>query len=220
MRYLRMMLDLAWLASSFVLLTVWVTTVTLGPAGILAIVAFATLMPLLFAVEGLELAVTALLHRPADVHGGALAELTRIRNDAKFSFFPHRQLFVVVSIVTLTLVNTFDAVYVPGVGRVADGAVLFAFNLAFSTLSVLLLAQIPSKRLALVDPARFFRATWLVCIAVRWVGETRLTEPAETLVRLLMKLLRYPTEARRLREPLTVQYDSIDDCWLIVVPER
>jgi CBS domain containing-hemolysin-like protein len=221
MRATKFMLDCMWYGTYAALFGIWVVSIfELGRAGAVPLFTCVILIPLLFALEGLELAITALLDRSASVHGRAGSELARIQKDKLFGFFSNRELFVVVGIVLLTSVGSLDAVYVPGRGWISDHLVTFSFNLAFSTLVVLLVSQIPSKRLALQDPERFYRSTWPICVAVRWVGASRITQPGEALSRVLSSFLGYPARRRTLAPTLAMHYDSIDGCWCITSSDQ
>lgn len=214
---MKFALTAIWSALFAVIFAIWVVTASqLGIAGLWSALAVLLIIPPLFVVEGLELAVAALLGRKVNLHGGAGRELDRLQKDRSFNFFPARQAFVVVGISVVTIFTSFDAIYIPGLGWITDYNAPFWFNLTFVTLMVLLLAQVPSKRLALQDPELFYRHTWAVCTVVRWLGKTRLTEPAEIIVRVLARILKYPARPRRAPPDVRLYFDSIDNCWLII----
>jgi len=203
--------------------TIWIATaIGFGWAGLISIVAFVTIIPLLLAVEGLELAVASLLGSSVSLSPAAARELAQIKANPALPFFPNRQLAVVSSIVLLTMASGFDQIYVPSVGWVSDYNLPTIFNIIFPTQTVLLFAQVPGKMLALYAPGRFFEQTWWICVGVRWVGSLEMTSPAEPLTQSLAVILGYPVQhtspapETRLVYPV---YDYIDGEWYYVVPE-
>jgi hypothetical protein len=198
---------------------VWICTITgVGWSGLISFIAFVTIIPLLLAVEGLELSVASLLSSKANLSARAARELDLIKADPTLPFFPNRQFFVVASIVLLTMASAFDQIYVPGLGWTSSYATLF--NMAFPTHTVLLLSQVPGKMLALYAPSRFLNQTWWTCMAVRFVGELQVTTPANFFTKSLAKLLGYPV--RHAPPPTDVRFvypvfDYIDNQWVYVL---
>jgi hypothetical protein len=91
------------------------------------------------------------------------------------------------------------------------------FNLAFPTHTVLLLAQIPGKCLALFWPPRFFEQTWYICVAVRWIGKTAVAAPAKPVIWVLAKLFGYPLQPEGpARANVQLLWDYIDQRWIIM----
>lgn len=218
MSIIKFCLAFLWGLASLALVTVWIwTLVQTGVSAWLPATAYLVIIPLLAAVEGLELSVTALLGRSdPELTESATAELHRIKSDPKLPFIPNRQVFVVMGIVILTMASSFNRICLPAVGCTSDIVLLSLFNLAFSTLAVLLLAQVPGNLLALYWPERFFAQTWCICILVRWVGSLEVTKPALTLTWLLAKLLGYPVR-HTLQAPRCVLvypvFDYIESEW-------
>lgn len=212
-----------WYAILLVEGIIWVSTmIMLGWTGLISFIAFATIIPLLLAVEGLELAVASLLSSKANLSTAAARELGHIQADRTLPFFPNRQLAVVLSIVLLTMASAFEQIYIPAFGWTSGYNLPTLFNLVFPTHIVLLLAQVPGKMLALYGPARFFSQTWWICVAVRWVGALEVTTPARPVTRLLAALLGYPV--RHAPPPPEVRiiypvFDHIDNQWVYVLPE-
>jgi hypothetical protein len=212
-----------WYALLLVEFTIWVATIDmLGWTGLVSLLAFATIIPLLLAVEGLELAVASLLNWRASLSPAAACELDRIKSDPTLSFFPNRQLAVVISIVMLTMASGFERIYVPVLGWTSGYNLPTIFNIVFPTHTVLLLAQVPGKMLGLNAPARFLDQTWRICVGVRWIGLLEVTAPAKPIVKFLAILLRYPVlhaapaPEVRLLYPV---YDYIDSRWYYLHPE-
>lgn len=212
-----------WYALLLVEFTVWVSTIWMqGWPGMVSFIAFVTIIPLLLAVEGLELSVASLLCSNTELSPAAARELDQIKSDPTLPFFPNRQLAVVASIVMLTMASGFDQIYVPGVGWMSSYHLATIFNIVFPTHTVLLLAQVPGKMLALYAPGRFFQQTWWICAGVRWVGSLEVTSPAEPLTKSLAMILGYPVRhappAPEVRLVYPV-YDYIDSRWYYVAPE-
>jgi hypothetical protein len=219
----KILLAIVWYSILLFEVITWVLTVIqLGWPGLISFIAFVTVIPLLLAVEGLELAVASLLSSKASLAPAAARELNNIQADRTLPFFPNRQVFVVASIVLLTMASAFQQVYIPGLGWTSNYNLPALFNLAFPTHTVLLLAQVPGKMLALYAPSRFFSQTWWICVAVRWMGTLEVTAPAKPITRLLATLLGYPTRhAPPLPEVLVLYpvYDYIDGQWYYVGQE-
>lgn len=212
-----------WYALLLVEFTIWGLTIGAhGLSGVISFLAFALIIPMLLAVEGLELAVASLLGSNADLSPAAARELTRIRSDPTLPFFPNRQLAVVGSIVILTTTSAFDQIYIPIIGLTSSYNLPTIFNLVFPTHVVLLFAQVPGKMLALYAPARFFDQTWWICVGVRWTESLKVTAPAELVTRFLAFFLRYPVRhapsAPEVRLVYPV-YDYIDSRWYYVAQE-
>ena len=197
---------------------VWLATISeLGVAGLWSALTILVGIPVLFMVEGLELAATALLAQTGYRIGGSAArELKELRRDTTFDFFPNRQIFVGAVIVLMTIANRFDHIYVPWIGWVADFKIPLVFNVLFSEHIVLLLGQVPPKRLALVDPPRFFRQSWIMCAAIRWIGRLQLTAPSTIVFLFLSRLLRYPSVPVRARPGILVVWDPLLYGWVVV----
>lgn len=217
----KTLLALIWYVLLLMEGTIWVSTIAYaGWYGLISFLAFATIVPLLLAIEGLELAVTSLLGSKPNLARAAGQELDHIRGDRMLPFFPNRQVFVVASIVVLTMASAFDRLYVPGIGWMYGYDVPALFNLTFPTFVVLMFAQVPGKMLALYSPTRFFGQTWWLCVAVRWVGALELTMPARPITKLLASFLGYPVQ----HEPATPEirlvypvFDHIDNQWVYVL---
>jgi hypothetical protein len=212
-----------WYALLLVESIIWISTIIgLGWPGLISFIAFATIIPLLLAVEGLELAVASLLASSANLSTPAARELRHIQADRTLPFFPNRQLAVVLSIVLLTMASAFEQIYIPFFGWTSSYNLPTLFNLVFPTHIVLLFAQVPGKMLALYAPARFFNQTWWICVAVRWVGTLEVTTPAKPLTKSLAALLGYPVGHAPPSPEVRIAYavfDSIDNEWVYVLPE-
>jgi hypothetical protein len=218
---MKTMLSGVWYTLFTIEFIIWISTsFHAGLSGLVSLMAFLITIPLLLAVEGLELAVTALLGEEVDVTSERAAyELNHIRSDKTLKFFPNRQVFVVLSIVLLTMASSFERIYIPGAGWISSFGLPAIFNMAFPTHTVLLLAQVPGKMLALYSPARFFSQTWGICVVVRWTGNLEVTAPARFITRLLAKILGYPIHHAKTAHKTTIIYpvfDYIDSEWHFV----
>lgn len=220
----KMSLALVWYALLLFEIVIWgSTTVQLGWPGLISLIAYAMIVPLLLGVEGLELAVANLLSSKANLSPAAARELDHIRADPTLPFFPNRQLLVVGSIVVLTMASAFEQVYVPGFGWTTSYNLPTLLNLVLPTHVVLVCAQVPGKMLALYDPSRFFNQTWWICVAVRWIEAFEVTNPAKLITNWLAMILGYPvrhtppTPEIRLVYPV---FDTIDNQWVYVVQEE
>ena len=121
----------------------------------------------------------------------------------------------------LTMTSGFDQIYVPTMGWTSSYNLPTIFNLIFPTHTILLLAQVPGKMLALYAPGRFFEQTWWICVGVRRIASLEVTSPAEPLTRSLAMIFGYPVghapppPETKLVYPV---YDYIDSRWYYVSP--
>jgi CBS domain containing-hemolysin-like protein len=179
--------NLWWLVGAY-LLSIYIATIAAHCVeGQYSLVARAVLClvlgVLLFWGEGFEVAFCTLWARRDSAEIDIRDSLKGL--DAQ-RILSERQLIVAATISAITLGTNFDWIIIPGWGRVTSPTASEVFSALFTTFSVLWLAQVTPKRLAVNYPESFWkRSKWLLRpIAV--VGKLlNFAGPCDDLVRLL-----------------------------------
>ena len=181
--------------SWFVLFAIYLTTVYKQNTYPSAVGVFGLLLILYYA-EGMEIAVATLADKQAEQISSVKAKkaLQTIKRDTEW-FFAQRQVFVVTIVTLMSLLTTFDTIYLPyypDAWPITKDTLSwinlpFLFTLSFTTFTVLWWCQVFPKRLALRNSVTFLHQSSLLMRPIKVIGALNLPGPADQLVWLATK---------------------------------
>lgn len=164
------------------------------------------LLVVLYFAEGMEIAVATLADKDASQLGSesAKATLNFIKVDPEW-FFAQRQVFVVTIVSFMSLMTTFETIFIPffdqSISKNSLSIPLFSltipvdapfwFTLIFTSFTILWWCQVFPKRLALRNSEIFLRQSALLMGPIRAIGSFNLPGPADQLVRLASRYTSY-----------------------------
>jgi hypothetical protein len=163
------------------------------------------LLVILYFAEGMEIAVATLADKQiAQIElERARKALAFIKKDAEW-FFAQRQVFVVTIVSFMSLMTTFQLVYVPFYKALGSNDlsislfswtllvdVPFWFTLVFTSFTILWWCQVFPKRLALRNSEIFLHQSSMLMGPIRGIGAINLPGPADQLVWFATKFTSY-----------------------------
>ena len=163
------------------------------------------LLIILYFAEGIELAVADLLDKqPEQLSNEIAQDVLREIQEKRGFFFSQRQIFVVVIIAFMSLMLSYDWLYIPGVGK--NYELSFWFSFIFTTLTVLWFCQVTPKRLAVINSERFLMQSMFLWPIIKLLGTLGLLAPSDHIVALMEKWSGY-RQKRHLRPSRAAQYN-------------
>ncbi len=194
------------------LVTTWVATLWQHAregsfAEVFSALLVVVLLVVLYFAEGIELAVADLLDKqPEQIRDETVRNVLAEIQQQRGFFFSQRQIFVVTIIAFMTLVVSYEWIYIPGFGK--NYELTFWFSLTFTTLTVLWFCQVTPKRLAVINSEQFLSQSLFLWPAIKRLGMLGLPEPSDDIVRFMEEHSVYRRK-RHLRPSRTAHYDTM-----------
>ncbi len=178
-----------------------------GPA-IAAVVAI-LLMLVLAVMEGLEVVM---------IHGWNRLYPDRTAHDLA-AWLSARQMFVAFIVSAATILAERTSIYIPFDGKITAPVTLKAFNVIWTTLTVLWFMQILPKHMAAINPDRYLKVTGVTALpVVEFVRRIGISWPAEITAKVVQNRLGWHAEPTLERAPR--RGEDLADAWAALIPER
>jgi hypothetical protein len=138
----------------------------------LILIAASVCLILYFLAEAFEIAFTQLRSREPDRFETSARELLDDIRRHRIEFYEGREWLVIGLVIALTMMSDFKRLYIPGLDEpLRPRWIRLLFNLLFTTVMVVWVAQSPSKELALEDPVRWLRYCRVIWNPLKRVGK-------------------------------------------------
>ncbi len=187
--------------------TLWQHTDEGSSAEVFQALLVVVLLVVLYFAEGIELAVADLLDKqPEQIRDETVRNVLAEIQQQRGFFFSQRQIFVVTIIAFMTLMVSYEWIYIPGFGK--NYELTFWFSFIFTTLTVLWFCQVTPKRLAVINSEQFLSQSLFLWPAIKLLGRLGLPEPSEDIVRFMEEHSAYRRK-RHLRPSRTAHYDTM-----------